>query len=352
MLDKLKKLIPSKKQKSESLDDFKGDDLDYDTADISIEDLDFDQEIDTTPEVEETQEAKELPEQEDIIEKEEEEEILEDIVEEEPIDDIEQEEIKEPIKKELSEKEQAKKDSKLKKQAEKEAKKKIRKEKIKNFKYLDKNTKLLLSNAFLIVAIVICYSTYGSTKENLRDIEVYKSDIKKINTDNGVVVSNLALLDEERDQALEYRRLNFFLDQAVPKSDKYEDNLAVILRILSESINLFSRNPKYLDALSLKTDTKINDIQTFNTETERILGISYNMSVSGFTRIKDVEDFLSLITNRLKIFHIENLGISKVYDQNTNESQYKINIQMYSYYRLPNLDEFGELVEAEKESTF
>ena len=76
------------------------------------------------------------------------------------------------------------------------------------------------------------------------------------------------------------------------------------------------------------------------------------MTVSWFTRYKDIKDFIDLITNRLRIFHISSLSIQKVYDQKINKTNYKLTIQMYSYYRLPQVDEFGEVIKEEQESTF
>jgi len=48
-------------------------------------------------------------------------------------------------------------------------------------------------------------------------------------------------LEEERDQALTYRKLNYDLEQAVPFSDKYEDNIQVIENILKDSVSKFDK---------------------------------------------------------------------------------------------------------------
>lgn len=240
----------------------------------------------------------------------------------------------------------------LEEEAEREAEKVVKQKNKKSLK-LDSATQLFAANAFLICAIVFSYYIFsGQTISTLKNIEVYKNDLQKVERDNRIVTNNLLLLEEERSQALEYRKLNYFLEQAVPTSEKYEDNLIVILQILDDSINVFSRNQKYLESLSLRPDTQIRDVEVFNTDTERILAVSYNLSVAWFTRYKDIQDFVELITGRLRIFHINNMSISKVLDQRTNRVEYKLSIQMYSYYRLPKVDEFWNIIELETDSTF
>jgi len=169
-------------------------------------------------------------------------------------------------------KDKEKQEKLLLKKAQKEARKKVVNKIKENFVYMSPQSKAFLSNLFLIITIVFSYYLFSNViVDSLKNIEVYKTDIKTVTKDSEIISSNLQLLDEEKNKALEYRRLNYFLNQAVPQTDKYEDNLVVILQILSESISAFSRNTKYLDSLSLKPNAKLQDIEIFNSETEKIL---------------------------------------------------------------------------------
>ena len=167
-------------------------------------------------------------------------------------------------------KDKEKQEKLLLKKAQKEARKKVVNKIKENIVYMSPQSKAFLSNLFLIITIVFSYYLFSNViVDSLKNIEVYKTDIKTVTKDSEIISSNLQLLDEEKNKALEYRRLNYFLNQAVPQTDKYEDNLVVILQILSESISAFSRNTKYLDSLSLKPNAKLQDIEIFNSETEK-----------------------------------------------------------------------------------
>ena len=257
-------------------------------------------------------------------------------------------------KKELEKIEDDKKEiSRIEKEAEKKAEKKVNKIEFDKLKYIDPKTLIIWSNIFLLIAIIFSYNIISNTIiPKLKNIEIYKMDEKKVSKDLLIVKWNLNLLEEERDQALTYRKLNYDLEQAVPFSDKYEDNIQVIENILNDSVSKFDKWNRYLTKIWLKPDVDMKDINIIDLWDQKLLWINYSIAVWGFSKYKYIKDFIWNITQRLKIFHVQNLSIVKKLDPKTKKLEYSLAINMYSYYRLPKLDEFWEPIIEEKEAIF
>jgi len=243
---------------------------------------------------------------------------------------------------------------KIEEETKKEVKKEVQKSYEKQFRALSPKTKAVMSNLFLIFSLVISlYLVYWTIVPTLSQIEVYKSDKVKVQKDLAVVDKNLQLLQESTKDAFEYRRLNDLLEQAVPLTDKYEDNIIVILNLLKDSITKYSRNEKLLQSLSVKPNVEIKDIEYFQLDWEKILGIEYSMSIDGFEKYQYIKDFLDSIDDRLKVFHIQSLNISKVLNRETQKTEYSVWFTMYSYYKVPKIWEDWEVLEKENiENTF
>lgn len=269
-----------------------------------------------------------------------------DMTDDESLEDIE--------KKELEKIENDKKEiSRIEKEAEKKAEKKVNKIEFDKLKYIDPKTLIIWSNIFLLIAIIFSYNIISNTIiPKLKNIEIYKMDEKKVAKDLLIVKWNLNLLEEERDQALTYRKLNYDLEQAVPFSDKYEDNIQVIENILKDSVSKFDKWNRYLTKIWLKPDVDMKDINIIDLWDQKLLWINYSIAVWGFSKYKYIKDFIWNITQRLKIFHVQNLSIVKKLDPKTKKLEYSLAINMYSYYRLPKLDEFWEPIIEEKEAIF
>lgn len=267
---------------------------------------------------------------------------------EDSLSEIEKKEFKK-LEEEKKEEENIEKESKI------EAKKQKWKEKVSNFKYFSPKTLLIASNIFLLASLYFSYSILtDSVFPKMKKIEIYKMDEKKISEDLKILNQNLELLENEKDQALEYRRLNYLLEQAVPLGNKYEDNIQVITNILKDSISQYDKKEKFMSKLSLKPNSKLNDINVIElNDWQQLLWINYTISIEWFQKYQHIKDFTDIISDRLKIFHIKDLWISKNINPKTSQQEYKLSINMYSYYRMPLLDEFWEpIVEEELEGTF
>ena len=273
------------------------------------------------------------------------EEIDEDSIEDKTLDEIEKEEIEKTddeaeVLKEMEE------------EAKAEAEKEIKEEK-KKVSSIDPKTLNLFANIFLILSIVISYNIFTSTiYPDAKAIEVFKKDQKQIKKDLNIVNKNLEILENEKSQALTYRKLNYDLEQAVPIGDKYEDSIQIIQNILKDSVTTFDRNKKFLKKISLKPRVDMKDINIIDLGSTQLYWISYQISVSWFKKYKHIKDFISNITNRLKIFHISSLTIVKKVDAKTRATEYTLNINMFSYYRLPKLDEDWNPIIEKKENLF
>lgn len=256
--------------------------------------------------------------------------------------------------KKLEQEKKLEEERKLEQETKKEVKKEVKKSISRQVKVLSPKSKALLSNLFLLFSLFIwLYLFYWTIIPNLTSIEIFKFDYKKVEKDKAVVNSNLEILDEKKDQALEYRRLNDLLEQAVPWIDKYEDNIVVILNLLKDSINIYSKNQKFLQGLSIKPNVVLKDIQYFDLETETIMWIEYNVTVDWFETYTAIKSFLEIVNSRLKIFHLKDLSISKIINKETWKSEYIVKIKMYSYYKVPKVDEDWYLIEGERvENTF
>lgn len=260
--------------------------------------------------------------------------------------------IDEPDKKiviESKEEELKKIEVEVKKQVKEDVKKSIERQ----FKSLSPKTKAVISNLFLIFCVGISiYLIYGTVVPTLKSIEIYKSDRKKVDLDLKIVDKNLKLLEDSTKDAFEYRRLNDLLEQSVPVSDNYEDNILVILNLLKDSITTYSKNQKLLEALAIKPNVEIKDIQYFQLDWEKILGIEYNLSVNWFEKYQYIKDFLTSISDRLKVFHIQGLAISKVLNRETQKEEYSVSFVMFSYYKVPKVSEDWTIEKEKVENTF
>lgn len=231
--------------------------------------------------------------------------------------------------------------------AEKAAKKEIIKDLKGQIWSIDKGTKRLLANLFL--AICICISTYVAysvTFPMLKQNEIVKMDTVKIEKDINVIKKNILLYDETTPDAFSYRRLNDLLEQAIPNGDKYEDNIVVILNMLKESVTEFSKNTKYMRTLSLQPDVNLADLRYFQVDGEKLLAIEYTLKVDNFEKYEYLKNFLSQIEDRLRIFHISDINITKVLNRETKKPEYSISLKMVSYYKMPEVDENGVRVQA------
>lgn len=243
----------------------------------------------------------------------------------------------------------------LEQQVKKEVKASVQKSFEKQFRALSPRTKATISNLFLIFCLWISiYLIYGTVVPVLKQIAIYKTDIVKIQKDYKIVESNLKLLQESTPDAFEYRRLTDLLEQAVPLTDKYEDNIIVVLNLLKDSTTKYSKSQKLLQGFAIKPNVEIKDLAYFQLDWERILGIEYSLRVDGFEKYQYIKDFLVSIDERLKVFHVQSLGISKVLNKETQKIEYSVWFTMYSYYKVPKIDEETSLpIEKENiENTF
>lgn len=210
----------------------------------------------------------------------------------------------------------------------------------KQYSEMSQGLKVLLTNLFLAICLISSIAlVYYKLVPELRQLQVVKTDTIKITSDEKIVTANLKLLEESKKDAFEYRKLNDLLEQAIPTTDKYEDNIIVILNLLKESITDYSKQQKLLKALSIKPNVDIKDIKYFQLDTETLLGIEYNISVDWFEKYEYVKNFLTSVEDRLRIFHIQNIAIAKVLNRETKKPEYSVSILMYSYYKVPKLDE-------------
>ena len=265
---------------------------------------------------------------------------------EQTLDEIEKEELE-------KKKEEEKIIKEMEEEAKKEAEKKLAEEKKKNKKTIDPKTVNLFANIFVLLSIFIAFNIFSnSIYPDAKKIEVYNKDQKLIKKDLNIINKNLEILTNEKSQAFTYRKLNYDLEQAVPIWDKYEDSIQIIQNILKDSVTAFDRNEKYLKKISLKPKVDMRDINIIDLGSTQLYWINYQISVSWFKKYKYIKDFIRNITNRLKIFHISSLSIVKKVEPKTGATEYTLNISMFSYYRLPKLDEEWNPIEEKKENTF
>lgn len=231
---------------------------------------------------------------------------------------------------------------KLEQQAKKNAKVLINKSFSKQFGNLSPSTKLLYSNLFLVACIWLgLYLLTSFLLPTLKSIEIAKNDLKAIKSDQQTIEQNLAVFEESRPEAFTYRKLNDTLLQAIPNGEKYEDNIQIIIKLLKESITWYSQQQKLLKWLTIRPKIEVKNVQSFQLNNETLLGVEYNLAVEGFEKYEYVKNFLTTIKDRLRIFHIKDINITKVLNRETKKTELSVSIVMYSYYKIPKVDENG-----------